>query len=111
MMGFDPGTATTGWACIEAENGPKPRLIDCGIITTPAKTALATRLKTLHSAVAKLIYKHQPDQVAVEELFFAKNRTTAIAVSHARGVILLAIAQAKLPLTEYTPPEIKQALV
>jgi len=86
-------------------------LIGCGAILTPAKTPLEQRLATLHAAVAQILVDHQPDEVAVEELFFAKNVTTAIAVSHARGVILLAIAQANRSAAEYTPMEVKLALV
>ena len=110
IIGFDPGTATTGWACVDAERGQKARLIGCGAITTPAKTSLATRLSMIHAAVVALLLEHRPDEVAVEELFFAKNRTTAIAVSHARGVILLAAAQAHQPVAEYTPMEVKLAI-
>ena len=104
VLGIDPGTATTGWAIVDAERGHKAWLVSCGAITTPAKTQLAGRLETLHAAIEALIIEHRPDEVAVEELFFAKNRTTAIAVSHARGVILLAAAQAGLLIAEYTPP-------
>ena len=112
IVGIDPGTATTGWACVDqAALGAKPRLIACGTIRTPARTALAGRLSTLHTELTNLLAEHQPDSVAVEELFFAKNRTTAIAVSHARGVILLAAAQAGLALGEYTPMEVKLAIV
>ena len=112
ILGFDPGTATTGWACIEqVKPGSKPVLLACGAIRTPAKSPLPGRLNAIHQAVAELIVTYEPKEIAVEELFFAKNRTTAIAVSHARGVILLAAAQSGIPLGEYTPMEVKLAIV
>ena len=111
ILGIDPGTATTGWACVESSTGPKPVLVACGAIRTPAHTPLAERLHTLHSEIERLIQRHAPNEMAVEELFFAKNRTTAIAVSHARGVILLAAARSGLVVGEYKPMQVKLAIV
>jgi len=111
ILGIDPGTATTGWACIESGAGVKPVLLACGAIRTPAHTPLAERLHSLHSELEGLIRTHMPHEMAVEELFFAKNRTTAIAVSHARGVILLAAARAGLVVGEYKPMQVKLAIV
>ncbi len=112
MFGIDPGTATTGWACLEqVALGVKPQLVGCGAIRTSPKTEFGERLTSLYDSIVNLLAEYRPNAVAVEELFFAKNRTTAIAVSHARGVILLAAAQAHLSIADYTPPEVKQALV
>lgn len=110
-MGIDPGTATTGWACVETTAALKPRLVACDAIRTAAHLPLAVRLDQLQSSISQLIRQYQPNSVGVEELFFAKNRKTAIAVSHARGAILAAIAAAHLSLGEYTPGQVKQAIV
>lgn len=109
IFGIDPGTATTGFGVIESKN-QKYRLIDGGVIRTKSKTNPATRLKTIHDELSLLLKQHRPAQVAVEKLFFAKNVTTAMAVSQARGVTLLAIEQAGVPIAEYTPLQIKQAV-
>ncbi len=85
-------------------------LVTCGAIATPARTPLDERLVKIHAELAALIREHHPDQAALEKLFFARNITTALSVGHARGVAMLAIAQAKIPLFEYTPNEIKQAV-
>jgi crossover junction endodeoxyribonuclease RuvC len=111
VIGIDPGTATTGWACVETTAAAKPRLVACDAIRTAAHTPLADRLDQLQSLVRHLIRQYQPNSVAVEELFFAKNRKTAIAVSHARGAILAAVAAADLSVGEYTPGQVKQAIV
>lgn len=111
VLGIDPGTATTGWALVsQPVAGRRAHLVACDAVRTPAHTPLATRLHSLFRAVSEVIARHQPDVVVIEQLFFAKNRTTAIAVSHARGVVLLAAAAAQLPVAEYTPLEVKQAL-
>src|SRR5918993_1010116 len=108
-IGFDPGTARLGYGVIESE--PDPQAIDFGVIVTNPSEPMAQRLLVIHSAVGELIDRHRPDAVAVERLFFAQNVTTAMTVGQARGVILLAAAQRGLPVAEYAPSEVKQAVV
>ena len=109
ILGIDPGTARIGVGLIEYKN--KKAAIKCyDCFTTSTKDSTATRLDDLHRQLTKFIKKHKPDIAAVEELFFFKNQTTAIKVSQARGVILLAAAQQGLKIYEYTPLQIKQAL-
>jgi crossover junction endodeoxyribonuclease RuvC len=110
VLGIDPGTATTGFGLVEGAPGGEPRLIDYGAIRTLPATPMPERLVQIHRAVADLIAELAPDAVAVEELFFASNASTAITVGQARGVILLAAAQARVPVHEYKPLEVKQAL-
>ena len=109
ILGVDPGTATTGFGVIETD-GHKHTFVDAGVISTPAKQALELRLETIYDDLSELIKEHKPDHCAVEQLFFAQNVTTAMSVSHARGVILLAIIKSGLDHSEYTPLQIKQAL-
>lgn len=108
-LGIDPGTALCGYGLVRATNDDY-ELVICGAISTPAKTPLDQRLLKIYADLVDIIHAYKPDQAAVEKLFFARNTTTAIAVGHARGVAMLAIAQAKLPLSEYTPNEVKQAV-
>ena len=108
-LGFDPGTARLGYGVIASD--PDPRAIDYGIVATDADLPMAQRLVEIHEAVTELIQVFRPDAVAVERLFFAQNVTTAMTVGQARGVILLAAAQRGLPVAEYAPSEVKQAVV
>jgi crossover junction endodeoxyribonuclease RuvC len=108
-IGFDPGTARLGYGVIESE--PDPRPLDYGVIVTDADLPMAERLLMIHDAVTELIDRHRPTAVAVELLFFARNVTTAMTVGQARGVILLSAAQRKIPVAEYAPSEVKQAVV
>ena len=110
ILGIDPGYATIGFGVLEAEAN-KYRLLQCGVITTPAHTSLASRLDQIHQDLRQLIDAYQPDAAAVEELFFNTNITTGIAVAHARGVILLACQQTGLKIFEYTPLQVKQSVV
>ncbi len=110
ILGIDPGYATTGFGLIEAEGG-QYRLLRYGVITTPADLTFPQRLKILYDDTVQLLQALTPEAVAVEELFWGRNITTGIGVSHGRGVILLAIEQAGLPLFEYTPMQVKQAVV
>lgn len=109
VLGVDPGTAITGWGIIEGE-GQSLRLVDYGAITTLAGVALPVRLQQIYRGLSDLMAKHPPGAVAVEELFFGHNVRTALAVGQARGVALLAIADAGLPVHEYKPLEVKQAV-
>lgn len=109
VLGIDPGTALCGYGIVRAA-GDEYELVTCGAISTPAKTPLDQRLLKIYADLTNLLRKYHPEQAAIEKLFFARNITTAIAVGHARGVAMLAVAQANIPLAEYTPNEIKQAV-
>jgi crossover junction endodeoxyribonuclease RuvC len=109
ILGIDPGTATTGWAVIE-EIKKIPRLIACGCVNTSKFHSDADRLVEIGRDIVSLIKKYQPDEAAIEDLFFFKNLKTAITVAQARGVILYEIKRNKIPLTSYTPLQVKQAL-
>lgn len=109
ILGIDPGTATTGFGVILEEKN-QVKYIDCGHIATTPKDIMADRLLIINKAVEVLIKKYKPQLAAVENLFFAKNRTTAIAVAQARGVILATLAKHKIMLQEYTPLQVKQAI-
>ena len=110
ILGLDPGTATTGYVVIRVL-GNRFQMLEYGIISTPAKTPMEKRLEMIYDNLQELLQKWQPDQAAVEELFFNQNITTAITVGQARGVLLLCCAQNNVPLAEYTPLQVKQALV
>jgi crossover junction endodeoxyribonuclease RuvC len=109
ILGIDPGTGIVGFGVIET-NGFKHSLIEAGVIRTPAHQALDLRLITIYDSILQIIKSSKPDYSAIEKLFFAQNVTTAISVSHARGVIMLALAQSNIPISEYTPLQIKQAI-
>lgn len=108
-LGIDPGTARLGFGLVLA--GDQPDALDFGVIETASKTDMPARLAGIFDSVTELIGWHKPDVMAVEQLFFARNVTTAIAVGQARGVVLLAAARARIPVVEYTPSEVKQAIV
>ena len=110
IVGFDPGLATLGYGVIKKEERGKPEMLDYGIVSTPKEENLAVRLCMLEEGVKRIIEKYKPDEIAMEELFFAKNVKTGINVAHARGVVLLTCAKACGKIFEYTPLQIKQAL-
>ena len=110
ILGIDPGYATIGFGIVDSESG-KHKLVKCGVITTPAHTSLSSRLALLYDDLTALIEMFKPDAVSVEELFFNTNLTTGIAVAHGRGVILLACEKAGVRIYEYTPLQVKQAVV
>ena len=110
IVGFDPGLATLGYGVIDIDKKGKPLMVDYGIISTPKDENLAVRLCMLEKGVKQVIDTFKPDQIAIEELFFAKNVKTGIAVAHARGVILLTANKECGKIFEYTPLQIKQAL-
>lgn len=109
-LGIDPGTATLGWGVVEDDGGGGYRLVAYGALTTPKEHELAERLRLLFQGMVELIDRYHPDSAGIEELFFAKNVSTALSVAHARGVVLLALAHAKVPLNEYRPMAVKQAM-
>ena len=109
VIGIDPGTATTGYGVVEEVEGDlKP--LTFGVIRTPAGQPLPVRLQLIHRGVRELATEWEPSAAAVEELFFSSNVRTAMSVGQARGVALLALADAGLTVAEYTPPTIKQAV-
>jgi len=110
-LGIDPGTATTGYGFVRLASDGGLEAVKFGVILTPAHTPDHERLLTLHRELNQLILLQRPDSVAVEKLFFQRNISTAIAVGQARGVVMLAIAEAGLDVGEYTPNEVKQAVV
>jgi crossover junction endodeoxyribonuclease RuvC len=109
VLGIDPGTAITGSGVVEGD-GDNLTLTTYGAVTTPADQPLAQRLQRIYRELRALIVEWDPDSAAVEELFFSKNARTALAVGHARGVALLALTDAGLPIQEYKPAEVKQAV-
>ena len=110
IVGFDPGLATLGYGVIRKEQKKKAEVLDYGVISTPKDENLAVRLCMLERGIKQVLDKFKPDEIAVEELFFAKNVKTGIAVAHARGVLLLTVNKECGRLFEYTPLQIKQAL-
>jgi crossover junction endodeoxyribonuclease RuvC len=108
-IGIDPGTAILGYGVIAG--GGDARVLDYGVFETEKGREMPDRLVTLYDAVTRLIAEYDPHELAVEQLFFARNVTTAIAVGQARGVVLLAAAQQGVPVAEYSPSEIKNAIV
>jgi crossover junction endodeoxyribonuclease RuvC len=109
VLGIDPGTAITGYGLVR-EDEAGLTLVDYGVITTAAGQPLPERLQAIYQGLAQVAREHQPQQAAVEELFFSRNVRTALSVGHARGVTLLALADAGLAIHEYKPLEIKQAI-
>jgi len=118
ILGIDPGTAITGYGVISTKHpknikqdkNEKPKVIDFGCITTASSLEAAKRLELIHDQVHSLIEKHQPDIISVENLFFFKNAKTAMPVSQARGVILLAAAKNNVPIMEFTPLQVKMTV-
>ena len=109
ILGIDPGTAITGFGLIEKQ-GDKLTFLDAGVIRTPKTDEMPARLATLFEEITQLIEELKPDETAIEQLFFARNVTTAMTVGQARGVLLLALQRAHLPIGEYTPLQVKQAI-
>ena len=110
ILGIDPGVGTVGFGVIDTEKG-RNTYVACGAITTPPNTALSPRLDMIYNDLNELIVTFSPDAISVEELFFSKNITTGIAVAHGRGVILLSCYRSGVPVYEYTPMQVKQAVV
>ena len=110
ILGIDPGTAICGYSVLDYI-GNKFKLVDYGVVRTPAHTDLDKRLLTIYEEQKVLVEEHQPEQMAVEELFFNTNATTALAVGQARGVVLLLGAQKGMEVASYTPLQVKQAVV
>jgi crossover junction endodeoxyribonuclease RuvC len=111
VLGIDPGTATTGYGVVSGDGTRPPTLIECGVIRTRPRDSLAERLREIHAGVTELIVRHRPTALVVEDVFYAKNVRTTVVLGHARGVVLLAGAQARIEVFEFPPAEIKKAVV
>ena len=109
IIGIDPGIATIGFGIVNYQNN-RCSLEKCGVITTPAHTSLSSRLARIYSDLVELLQMFKPEAVSIEELFFTNNITTGIPVAHGRGLILLACEHEKIPIYEYTPLQVKQAV-
>lgn len=110
IIGIDPGTGILGFGVIDTDQKGRSKLVDAGVIKTPAHTPLDERLEEIYDSLKEIIADTKPAVMSIEKLFFSRNVTTAMSVSHARGVAMLAGRKAKLPIAEYTPQEIKQTL-
>ena len=110
ILGLDPGIATVGFGILDADRN-RQKLVTCGVITTPAHTPLTSRLDQIYTDLEELIRTYRPEVMAVEELFFNTNITTGISVAQGRGVIILCAFRAGLKIYEYTPLQVKQAVV
>ena len=110
ILGLDPGLAIVGWGVLESARRGF-RVLGYGSVTAPANTGTEERLATIYSDMNELFMRFRPDAVSVEELFFSKNITTGIRVAEARGVLLLSAQQHCVPVFEYSPPQVKQAVV
>ena len=110
ILGIDPGIGTVGFGVVDSDKG-RDTYVACGVITTPPNTALSPRLDMIYNDINELIVTFAPDAISVEELFFSKNITTGISVAHGRGVILLGAYRSGVPVFEYTPMQVKQAVV
>jgi len=115
VLGVDPGTASTGYGVVKGDGlghgASRVSLVECGVIRTRARDPLPTRLREIFDGITELLARHRPDALSVEDVFYAKNVRTTVVLGHARGVILLAGEQAKVPITELPPAEIKKAVV
>lgn len=109
IIGIDPGTGILGFGVIDVVNG-KVKMVDAGVITTPAHTPLPVRLEEIYNGLTGIIAETKPTVMAIEKLFFAQNVTTAMSVSQARGVAMLTGQQAGMQIEEYTPLQIKQTI-
>jgi crossover junction endodeoxyribonuclease RuvC len=111
VLGIDPGTAIVGYGLVRERSDGALEAVAFGVITTPPRTPMAERLKKIYDELLALIDIYKPDRAGVEELFFARNVTTALTVAQGRGVILLALTNAGIPIAEYKPNQIKQSVV
>lgn len=110
IFGIDPGSVRTGYGCLDTD-GTRHRLITCGALTPPPRAALPEKLHAIHGGLFRLIRSSGADCVVIENLFHARNVKSALVLGHARGVAVLAAVEAGLPVVEYTPAEIKLAVV
>jgi crossover junction endodeoxyribonuclease RuvC len=111
VLGIDPGTAVLGYGVIETGSSRHPKLIECGTLTTATRESLPQRLQVLYEGVTALLTRHHPTAMAIETAFYGRNVRTAVVLSHARGVILLAAELAGVEIAEYAPALIKKTIV
>jgi crossover junction endodeoxyribonuclease RuvC len=111
VLGIDPGTAATGYGVVVREDGGAAVLVECGVIRTTADASLPHRLREIHEALGQVIDRHAPDVMAVEDIFYGKNVRTTVMLSHTRGAVLLAGALRDLDVADYSPAEVKNAIV
>ena len=110
IFGIDTGSDRTGYGCIESA-GSRHRLVVCGSLAAPARATFPDKLMAIHAGLTALLARHRPECVAIEGIFHARNVRSALKLGHARGVALLAASEAQLPVVEYSPAEIKRAVV
>jgi crossover junction endodeoxyribonuclease RuvC len=110
IFGIDPGSERTGYGCIES-TGSRHRLVICGSLSSPPRATFSEKLHVIHAGLAGLLARYRPDCVAIEDIFYARNVRSALKLGHARGVALLAASEAGFPIAEYSPAEIKRAVV
>ena len=110
IFGIDPGSERTGYGCVEAD-GSRHRMVVCGAISAPARATFPEKLRVIHTRLAALLAECRPDSVAIENLFYSTNARSALRLGHARGVAMLAAAEAGVAVVEYTPAEVKRAVV
>lgn len=111
VLGIDPGTATTGYGVVARGGDGAVSLVECGVIRTETSAELPQRLREIYDGIVEVIDRHSPDVVAVEGIFYGRNVRTTVVLGHARGAILLAATLRDLPVAEYSPAEIKNAIV
>jgi crossover junction endodeoxyribonuclease RuvC len=111
VLGVDPGTQITGYGVVRGDNANSMSLIECGVIRTQPRNALASRLHEIHEGITELLKRHQPDVLSIEDVFYSRNVRTTVTLGHARGVILLAAEQHNVRVHEAAPAEIKKAVV
>ncbi len=110
IFGVDPGSVHTGYGCIDTAGG-RHRILACGALSPPVRSAFPERLRAIHDGLTALLAEHRPGTVAIEDLFHARNARSALKLGHVRGVIMLAAAEAGVPVVEYAPTEVKRAVV
>jgi crossover junction endodeoxyribonuclease RuvC len=111
VLGIDPGTAVTGYGVVSRQDDGRPTLLECGVIRTSSSESLPNRIREIFLEITEIIERFDPVSVAVEDVFQGKNVRSALTLGHARGAILLAAALQGLPIAEYSPREIKKAVV
>ena len=109
IFGIDPGSAHTGYGCIETTAG-RHRVVACGALSPPSRAPFPEKLRAIHDGLAALLRECAPDAAAVEDLFYARNARSALTLGHVRGVVMLAAAEAGVPVAEYAPAEVKRAV-
>jgi crossover junction endodeoxyribonuclease RuvC len=111
VLGVDPGTAATGYGVVVREGGGAAVLVECGVIRTTPDAPLARRLREIHESLGQVLDRHEPDVMAVEDIFYGKNVRTTVMLGHTRGAVLLAASLRDLEVADYSPAEVKSAIV